>query len=485
MPPEVQRTNVDGVETLWADAPGPLEATLTFRVGAVDESLYTRGITTLAARLALQGFDGVTRGLGVSGYLHTTAFNAVGDAAEVLSFLRHVSQTLSRPPMERLEAAREVALVHDRFYHPSVEDGLLSARFGPRGPGLYGYRHLGLHHADADAVSTVIERYFRRENALLTLNKPPPAGLSVAVAGGGTEQPIPRLDPLPLDLPGWCEFGQEDVCVSSLQRVTRGSAYLHGIVAARLNDKLHGSESESVRSGYGPLGHGLVHISIEARAEEPRLAEARDVLIATVDDLAAWGPRTEEVAAVTAARRYRWAGDFDSYSRLLGRKAYLRQLRESDADDPPPGPDDVQEAAGDLSRNALYAVPKRMAMPVTIAAVARSSAHTVEGRTYLPTGDGDSDARLTVGPEGVTLTLRGRRSTVLFRHCEAMEQWEDGVRALYGSDGFALRIDPRLWADGASAVAAVDAGAGGVAIRMLPDPPKVDYLGPERSRGAG
>ena len=46
-------TEIDGVPVVHGDEPGPLRASLIFRVGRTDEYLHANGITHLAEHLAL------------------------------------------------------------------------------------------------------------------------------------------------------------------------------------------------------------------------------------------------------------------------------------------------------------------------------------------------------------------------------------------------------------------------------------------------
>jgi hypothetical protein len=49
----IHRTEVDGIPCFWADLPEEFEARLSFRVGAYDETLATRGATHLIEHLAI------------------------------------------------------------------------------------------------------------------------------------------------------------------------------------------------------------------------------------------------------------------------------------------------------------------------------------------------------------------------------------------------------------------------------------------------
>src|SRR5260370_26886421 len=79
---------------------------LIFRVGVIDETLPTRGITHLVEHLALfvpmQDSAMATR-MNARVELHRTRFMAGGSADEIATFLRDVTSRLAAPPVDPLE----------------------------------------------------------------------------------------------------------------------------------------------------------------------------------------------------------------------------------------------------------------------------------------------------------------------------------------------------------------------------------------------
>jgi predicted Zn-dependent peptidase len=129
-----ERTLVDDVPVLWAEAPGPFTGALVFRAGGVDETLPTAGVSHLVEHLAL--FTAGTRRFTVNGFVEgtRTAFWASGTRDEVTGFLTDVARALGDLPLERLDAERRVLRTEESSSGangpPAV---LLGLRYGPHG----------------------------------------------------------------------------------------------------------------------------------------------------------------------------------------------------------------------------------------------------------------------------------------------------------------------------------------------------------------
>ena len=106
-----ERTTVDGVPVFWLTVPGPIRAMLIFRVGVIDETLPTRGITHLVEHLALfvtmQDAAMATR-MNARVELHRTRFMAGGSADEIATFLGDVTSSLAALPFDRLEDEKRI-----------------------------------------------------------------------------------------------------------------------------------------------------------------------------------------------------------------------------------------------------------------------------------------------------------------------------------------------------------------------------------------
>ncbi len=176
---ELKRAKLGDVECFWAEGPPPLTAALTFRVGAIDESIPTRGITHMVEHLALQrlarqaySYNGLVDPL-------RTTFAATGTKEEVVDFLGTVTSAIQNLPLDRLEHERQILLTEAERHASGPVDWSLAIRYGPRGPGLSAQEEFGLHGVTADDITSWAERYFCAENAVVWMNGRPPEGIQL------------------------------------------------------------------------------------------------------------------------------------------------------------------------------------------------------------------------------------------------------------------------------------------------------------------
>src|SRR2546421_1212782 len=92
----------------YSRAAGPMRAGLMFRVGRVDESLATSGITHLVEQLALHRhgtanyhYNGITSAT-------TTQFVTQGTPDAVVTFLNEVCASLRELPLDRMATEKKV-----------------------------------------------------------------------------------------------------------------------------------------------------------------------------------------------------------------------------------------------------------------------------------------------------------------------------------------------------------------------------------------
>ena len=185
-------TEIDGVRTLWTNAPRPFTAALMFRVGFFDEALRTRGITHLVEHLALAplretevSFNGTVEGF-------KTTLVAQGHPGAVGEFLAAACRSLGDLPTDRLDVERDV-LKRESASKMSFTymTKICAAYFGSRGPGLMHYPELGLSWLGPDELEAWSARYFNKSNAVLALTGPPP---------DDWELPLPEGERQPLEV---------------------------------------------------------------------------------------------------------------------------------------------------------------------------------------------------------------------------------------------------------------------------------------------
>ena len=137
--PQIHETRLDGVRTVWVETDGPLSAVLMFRVGMVDETPTTRGITHLVEHLALASLHTVAHPYQGTTELTHTVFSAAGPPDDIAAFLQKVAAGLVDLPLDRLDLEARVLMAESMNDRASVWSSMLAHRFGPRGPGLVAY----------------------------------------------------------------------------------------------------------------------------------------------------------------------------------------------------------------------------------------------------------------------------------------------------------------------------------------------------------
>lgn len=453
---EIGRTDLDGLATYWAEGPGPAQAWLVFRVGAADETLFTRGITRFAAALAIDraGSGAAAYGAFVGGT--TTAFELNGSGEQVVELLGQIWRGLGTFEPERFESVREREILHAGWRVPDLTDHLLARRFGPRGPGLSGQPEIGLHHLDPEEVLEWRARYFTTANAALTLKNVSPEDVPVPGLPEGEWRPPPARAPEPPELPLWFEDDGDEVAVAS---IGSGDAATDAFTAAavrrtrRLLGEDHRVELAPVR-----LWPGLDHLAIRCSPPSGAAAQARDALVTVLEELASTGPGDDEILARRRELREWRAGqdsivprlEFSSHGHVLDPGGvHTDALEEQDV----PARVDVVAAARDFVAQAIYRLPADVGMPPKYQHLARWSPEEVEGTAYARTAD--DPGSLVLAPDGVTVTIGDRRVTVWFDRCEAASRWPDGTLDLYGSDGLGAQIRPQEWAHGDAVVATI------------------------------
>ena len=122
-----------------------------FRVGQADENLPTSGVTHLIEHLAFphDHRDGVANN-GTTRLL-TTEFFAWGDPRDAAEFLHRVTRGISRLAVDRIDQQRSIIATQERRWAITPRGELQICR-GAHGPGVVGFRGLGLRQLDAATI---------------------------------------------------------------------------------------------------------------------------------------------------------------------------------------------------------------------------------------------------------------------------------------------------------------------------------------------
>ncbi|MGX6608172.1 hypothetical protein ACWKSP_39530 [Micromonosporaceae bacterium Da 78-11] len=304
----MQRTEIDGVPVVWQQGPAPLRATLTFGVGARDESFRTIGITHLVEHLAMSALPRVHYDVNASVDMTVTEFTVCARPEQVVEFLERVCRSLSRLPVERIgKEAGVLAAEGGNDAHPTVE-GLLHERFGTRGPGLSIFLGPGYDRLTAEHVAAHAARYFVAGNAVLQLTGPPPPGLRLPLPAG-SRPARERLAPRRRSGPTWIAAAVPGVGAALLGRREAAWAAAMSVLADRLEQTARHEHGLSYDvGGYGlSLGGQDTLMAVTVDAREGQEGAVARLLWEQLRQLAADGASEAELAHDLAGARELYA----------------------------------------------------------------------------------------------------------------------------------------------------------------------------------
>jgi hypothetical protein len=485
-------TEVDGVPVVWAEDRGPLRASLMFRVGKADEQLPTNGITHLVEHLALHRLGQQPHYQNGSVRTSITSFDSVGEIEEVTSFLTGVCEGLTDLPTDRREAEVRVLETELSRRANSTYTAALTWRYGPAGPGLWTYDEFAGITADDAMLQSWSDRMFSRDNAILMLTGPPPAGLRLPLRDGVRHEPPHLVDVLAHN-PAWFRHGFGDVAsLTPLTRSAAGPAYAHALqhrLVEQLRFELGVAYSPQVDYDAYDGQTALVFARTDAHADH--LQAVADVLSDSIDHLADLGPDPElmEKYRQRTAARYTTEGAASALALYLAVDFLLKgeptSLDSLVAELAALTDVDVRDAAGEARLRMLYGLPQNgnLAPGRAWEVPSWSTEPRVVGRGIQPFDM--RNGQLTLASDGVTLDLgEGRVATTRFATCRAVLAWPDGRRVLITPEAVSVTIEPTLWRDGDAVVAAIDGSTADRRIAMpartttpAPAPVKNQYRG--------
>lgn len=464
----IVETVIDGVQTFWAPCDRPLRAALTFRSGQADETYLTSGRSHLVEHLALFGLDDPAQHHNGHVDQTTTVFHTFGSPESVVDFLAHVCGQLSAPPLHRLTLERSVLAAERAGRAPSVSRLLAVWRFGAQGYGLVGSEALGEQLSTAEQVSAWAGERYTRENAVLWLSGPPPAGLRLDLPSGiRFAPPTPRS--LVGRLPAWLCEDVGGIAMSSLMPRDSTTTTVLAAVEQRLHRRLRTQRAISYGPmvTYEPLSADLAHIVIFADSTPARraeLAEAFSELITSLSFTAGEDVLHERDHALQA--RLATARERPDDLRLTQlRSRTLDALhgrphltfQELAARDGEVTVEQWRKATIRLGTEALYVLPRSARLTETFGgAVPICATPAVSSRRRRRHRDHPLvPHQIMSTAEGVTRLLDGKPITVRYRDMVAAVRYPDGAVRLVGPDSTHLSIEPTLWRGGARLVAEV------------------------------
>jgi hypothetical protein len=288
------------------------DATLTFGVGARDETLRTVGVTHMIEHLVMGLARRTPIEINADVDLETTNFEASGSPKRVAEFLATICSGLARPPVERMPVEAGVLAAEDGWSTHPLAAFLLNCRYGADGPGLAWLDGAGYDGLTADHVTAFARRWYTTTNAILQVTGPLPDDLRLALPQGpraAHERTVGRLLDGPIgmtaDIPG----------AAILLRLPPGDA---ARVPGALTDVLEHRIEEECRhiGGHSYIVDRAAVVAPGGQRDEVIFAEARDgtekevarAVAAALTSLAANGPTRDELELSIARTEERLAG---------------------------------------------------------------------------------------------------------------------------------------------------------------------------------
>lgn len=471
---EITRTEVDGVPAYWTDGP-EYQAALVFRVGRADETLARSGITHLVEHLALYELGGVERHFNGMVDARTTTFVKQGSPEEAARYLKGVCAGLARPPMERLEAEKQVLRTEEAGQGGRALGDLLLWRYGSRGRGLLGYQELGLPEISPELITSWTRYWFTRGNAVLAFTGgPPPEGLVLDLPDGPRRPAAPSAPVLPR-FPAHFPMPLDGVMLhAEVERGPGASLYRH-VLRRRLHDVLRRQRALSYTTSveYRPDEAHTAELVAFADGLQSVSGELTAAFLEVVDDLASRPVAEAELAEAKESARegfeHRDAATAlvmsVAWDDLMG--AAVRTPREQLARIQRVTPQDVQRAGVQVRDTALLALPPGVEpADKRYRPAPGNSPYALEGHVLHPWSGAEY---LIAAPTGLTKVTGTAMATVQYAECTAVLAWPDGARQLFGPDGITVRVEPGLFRDAAPLVHAVDRSVRpDVFVRMPP-----------------
>lgn len=466
----VERTDLGGIPCFYGDAPPPFGATLIFRVGRVDETLRTSGLTHLVEHLLMPAEPpgDYERNARVEALF--AVFWASGRPDEVFEFLTDTCSAIREPPLQRIEIERQILQTEaaGRGYGPI--DGTLALRYGAVGPGLVGHDEHALAWVGPDEVTEWITERLTAENAACWMTGRPPSSFELDLPSGERIAPPEPTLIEGLDKPTCFSVGPPgQVAVAMQGERSTALSSTFDIFRSRAWRTLRYEKGFAYEIGdwYEPLSASTSAAVLWLDSLEHNVRQASDGLIELLDDLCTKGPTAEELA--DDARGARRIHDdplsipaqlhYSATETLLGRSYSLEEIvREKEALTPAV----AAEALAAAKANMLLVLPEGVEPPEGIGQYPLNASARVEGRRFPAKGlrlyKEVRRTALFLGPAGLSAeSANGDLSTVLFAECELILHWSDGSRTLFSRDGFKVHVDPTAWRNGKEIVAALDA----------------------------
>jgi len=440
----VRESEIDGVLCFWVDMGRPAScAHLLFRQGLADEPLHESGWLHLLEHLALLDRETLTRPIEGRLSLLRTHFAAFGGPEAIAEHVGDLARWLAEPDLRLLP--RERGLLQAQAYE--ARDRLtrsLTWRYGALGPGVASYPEIGAMRATDQLLTERSRRIFNAANAILVLDGPPPAGLSVPLPPG-EYLPAAKADPVSRALPA-AYRDEVGLTLSGVVTRTHEAGFLPVVLERALHDGMrrHSGSAFGLWSSMADVDNEYAVVAGGSEVVDEMLPTLAKAALEVTGQLAEEGVPREWVQEAVE-RRLRVlespAAEVETaleaaYAALSDRvpmtyEELLAQLRSTD-------PTKVDRAAQELHASLLVGLPE--------------GTGTKHSHVNWP-------ADLTtfmIDQQVAERVTGGMCRSMRFQNVVALLAYRDGARHLIGRDGNVLEMEPREWMRGKDLTKALD-----------------------------
>jgi hypothetical protein len=467
---EGERGEVDGVPTLYfADGAvqGPLRACLMFGVGRADETILNAGVTHVVEHLTLRSTALTPYRWNGAVHLVSTRFYVSGEPEQVCEFLSGVAQRLCEIPTDRLEDELKILQVEAEKRSPSQFALDLGVRLGPNGAGLIDWPEYGFHRLEADDVQQWATDWFTRQNAVLWLSGPPPAGLDL--------KPLPTVSPV--DHREAQSLTSDHTFVGVSTHATSLSVLLGqqwGVIPAMMMARQEAFETLRLQEAvcydisytHERIGQGSSIDFLLADGAPNAQQQVFDGLVAIVESMATNGPKPDQLESYKQmARQSRnqpggWLSYLDSVSErmLLGLEEV--SFAEVNARTEAMTPESVADDLRSVMPTLLATGSSDIDVPQGWTGHASWSRDTIAGAVYKPIADREQ-GKLVLGDEGISWVCNPeKRRTIRWDDAIACLTYDNGRRTLLDASGRWVTVVPWDWEAGTNLTELVDTHVG-------------------------
>ena len=437
----IDRSDINGIPAFWANQSEQKHyAGIVFRVGKIDESVPSSGVSHLVEHLAMFSLGRRDHEMNAIVELLYTAFFASGSQEQVDRFLQDICAGLTSLPIDRLEQERQVLLV-ENARRGSWDQGLLSTRFGSKGPGLLDFPDFGLRRIEAEEVQAWTRQNFVAGNAAIFMSGTP-RELDLALPEG-PGRPVVTPEPV-VPLPGWETHEMPILALSLIVPRAAASSVASSTIADVAYDEIRMKRALAyeVSAGYLPLGPNLAQVSLAVDAQKGHVDEIVDATVSLVEGLSRSGPSPESFARYQSAYEAQRA---DEKAAALGRIAYEAReillgspadpVEKIDAEFRALTPEAIGEAIADALPSAIYLLPDGHVLDSFAPRVKRGNEKRFTGASFFA-----PKTELIAGDEGISVVDHEGTGSIARDDCVGVLESASGTLVVLAHDGYHFRL---------------------------------------------